>query len=357
MRNSSAGFSLIELMIALVIVGVVFVGVGSMFQTQMATSIGNKDETELQTSTQATLNMIAADIISAGLGLPDTPFDVVNVSGTATGGDTLTIRSTFSNGRGMNSFLFTGSAGYSGTAPIIRCWGQDGNGHGYRNPLRDFNLVPGFQTYALFVSPFDAHILTGVGANPVAVTALNAGAGFVDKCNTDGSIASGTKLYGTAVENPVLELTTAATVGPLQQGTIIYGYLCPPCDASNLPITTYALDTSTATLLQNGTPVLAGVEDFQVRFYSDPVNGPAPCGTVAGCDSLTGLTGDQMRKLNRIELGMVVRTVHTDAHLQSDPRTSIVTLGHTLTLSPAMQRYPRKQIAYQVRPKNNAEYQ
>lgn len=351
MRPNQHGFTLIELLVGMVIVGFIFVGVGSMFQKQVATSISNKDETELQSSAQAALNMIASDIIAAGLGNPDLPFAITNVGGTTAGSDTLTLRSTFSINRGMNSHLSSNNV-YSGSAIPARCWGQDGNGNGLRNPTRDITVVEGFTTYLLFVSVFDARPLVGVGANPAKVQEVLPNTG---RCATDGSLP-GTQNIASPLFDPVVSVVLdGASVSSLPRGTVIYAYLCPPCDGSNLPVITYSVNAATRMLEQSGRPILAGVEDFQVRFFSDPSVPGTPCPT--GCDVLTGLSGVQIRLLNRVDLGLVVRSQHRDPHNIGDKRPNVVTLGHTLNLDAAAQAFSRKQFAYSVRPKNSSDFQ
>jgi hypothetical protein len=210
--------------------------------------------------------------------------------------------------------------------------------------------VPGFQTFLLMVSVFDAKPLTTVGTNPIEVTGIEPATG----CSTDGSVTLLKSVNGIDTD-PAVKVTLATPLSSLPRGTVFYAYLCPPCDGSNHPVVTYTVDTANDWLLQAGQPILAGVEDFQVRFFSDPGVPASPC--PAGCDVLTGLTGVQIRLINRVVIGLVVRTLHRDPHGIGDRRNEIVTLGHTYTLDAAAKEFSRKQLSMTVRPKNSTDFQ
>lgn len=335
--RNQAGFTLIELMIVTVILGFLMVAIGGIFKSQLEASLSNMDEADTQAAVQTVSNMIATDIIMAGYGaLPGVPvFTLTTVAGV----DTLTIASASQSGNSIGTFIVSGGNLFNGSILPLRCFGRDGDGIQDVAPFlgetadyyRDVMFTTLTPTSLLFVNPFTGVPLTSISPNPIAVVDNPAQLAAGGRCQN-----SGVDLNGDGVSEPVVNVAVAAAV-TVPKGTAVYGI-------RGGGQTTYQVNVSTATLSQNGMPLLVGAEDLQFRFFGTTV-----CN--AGCDSLVGI---DPRAITQVAVGIVVRNQRRDPLGIGDPEAVRTTFDHALVITPEMSQFSRRQFTFTVRPKNNA---
>ena len=327
MRTNQHGFTLIELIVGMVIIGFLWLGVASYFRQQLAVSFSNQAEGELQANVQAVAAMVQDDILAAGFGkINSNVFQAVNSSGTAVAGDQMAIYSTSLGDSYIATFVATGNPIVHDNPLPVRCMGPEGQGKiadALNDPVVDASRPPLFIAY---VDPFHQTLLTGVGANPVQVIASSVSAGQACPAGAWDADHDGTN-------DPIINLTLASAPTIIPRGTTIYGYR----SSSSI---IYSLDVPNLTLDQNGKPLLVGVADFQVQYF---VPTPAPGALV------NDLTGVDTTKITQVQFGLVVRQDKPDPMHQGST-LPFTTFDHTITPDP---NYVYRQYFFTVRPKNN----
>jgi prepilin-type N-terminal cleavage/methylation domain-containing protein len=332
-KTQNAGFTLIEVLIGTAIASFILVGVSLMFRSQLEASIANQDETELQASIQATANLIMQDIVMAGFGkVTAQPIQHTNVSGTAVGGDTLTLLSASQGGNAITTFAYAGAVGVSGTEIFLRCYGVDNQG-GVADPTRDAILLPGQTLQLYFVDPFTGLQITGI-TNPQTVIAAEVNPDGT--CLTNQPYDYDNQTIGGSANDPVVKVTLSpGLTSPVGRGSTVYGL------RGASPAIVYSLDTANKTLNQNGVPILLGVEDFQVQFRVE--------GEAAWRDTLAGV---DTTKLAEVAFAILVKT-GTSTTLGKEYQNSFTIFDHTIDVSADLTGI-RKRHEFRVRTKNVA---
>ncbi len=326
----TAGFTLVELLIGMVILSVVISGVIGLFRTQLAASVSNDAETALQANVQAAMNIMQRDIIMAGFGKMSNNPIVHADAATATASDSLTITSAAAGGNFIHSFVAMVAPIYSGNEVQVRCWGPEGRG-GKPDPLRDVAYDANRPLRIFFVSPMTGEPLN-VGGTTFNVTG-NGG-------TLNGTLCEdGPDLDLDGNPDPILVAQVSPSVNSLPRGTIVYG-------ARVTDPVSYTV--SGGTLFMSGVPLLRGVEDMQFEFQLTNKTS-----YVSRTESdLSTLTANEY--ISQVNIGLVVRALRTNTTGGLDPRTEITTFGHTIPLSTAQREFPRKQYFFSVRPRNYA---
>ena len=238
-RRSEAGFSLIEVMSALVILAIALTAVFATFISQQKSFTVQNRVAEMQQNLRQAVEYISRDIRLAGYGIPDN----VAVPGTANPAGIASIRSLYA---------------------IDNTTGPD-------------------QIYILYMFDMDAN------QPPAVNTAAMTGTGSVTADNTDGFLPAGGELVlitdGTTAD---LFQTTLAGGGVLTFGTgayntghtKLYGLGPPPSTVSKARFVRYFIDNSTdsahPTLMvdrnipgQGAQPLADDIEDMQLTYGID----------------------------------------------------------------------------------------
>ena len=239
LRRSEAGFSLIEVMSALVILAIALTAVFATFISQQKSFTVQNRVAEMQQNLRQAIEYISRDIRLAGYGIPDN----VVVPGTANPAGIASIRSLYA---------------------IDNTTGPD-------------------QIYILYMFDMDAN------QPPAVNTAAMTGTGSVTVDNTDGFLPAGGELVlitdGTTAD---LFQTTLAGGGVLTFGTgayntghtKFYGVGPPPSTVSKARFVRYFIDNSTdsahPTLMvdrnipgQGAQPLADDIEDMQLTYGID----------------------------------------------------------------------------------------
>ena len=238
-RHSEAGFSLIEVMSALVILAIALTAVFATFISQQKSFTVQNRVAEMQQNLRQAVEYISRDIRLAGYGIPDN----VAIPGGATPAGFTSIRSLF---------------------PRDNTTGPD-------------------QTYILYMFDMDAN------QPPAVTTAAMGGTGSVNVDNAVGFLATGGELVlitdGTTAD---LYQTTAAGGGVLTFGAgayntghvKLYGLGSPPSIVAKARFVRYFIDTLTdsshPTLMvdrnipgQGAQPLADDIEDMQLTYGID----------------------------------------------------------------------------------------
>ncbi len=355
MKNREHGFTLIELMIALVVVGVLAVGLSRVFQFQTGFTVETRFEAESQANVQAAGSIITNDLVMAGFGNVGVPIAHVN-SADPLQADSLTLTSAAQGHSVIHSFVLTGNnVAPPGNLLKVRCWGTEGHG-GLVDPTRDLYFDANRPLFIWLVNPLDGKPLTGVGPNPVLVTASDVAAG--NSCDP----GSGRSAFDANRDNlpdgdPYVELTLAGTLSNVIGGATVYGVrvpnATPPVFSTNIAYTVNpAYDVgggrTKPALLRNGVPLLLGVEDFQVRFRV--VTNPVANTTVWTDDlAVAGLNPDD---IDLVRFSLLVRSPRRHPRGVIDARTQVQTYDHIYPLSDVDREFSRKSYEFTVRPNN-----
>lgn len=326
-RMNQQGFTLIELLVSVVIVVTIMSGVAGVFQTQSSLTVNNSDDMELQANVQGAMYIIRNSLLMAGFGVEGDSFlltDSLNVPVS----DSLVVYSAAKNSAVIQSFVLTAAPVVSSNVVPVYCIGDANTGE-RASLFQDVSLVPGMDTYLLFVNAFTGVKLTGIGTNPVRVTSIA----------SPSCVPGDVDLNGDGVNDPVIEATLASSLTNVPRGATVYGYRGVGAVA-DIGKTTYSVDPVRLTLNQDGVPILWGVEDFQVQVQTST----GAC-SAAWCDSLAGVN---QANITQIRFGLVVRTPHRHDLKPIDDVDN--TFGHV----PPAYVFDRKQFITTVRTRNNA---
>lgn len=337
------GFTLVELLVAMVVMGVLVLALATIFQTQLASSVANQDETEQQINVQAVANMLSHDIAMAGFGnVSANPFVHANAA-SEDESDTLTIRTAAMRGSAIQTFVI--SAGGGGDEIYVRCWGWEGKGN-FVDPVRDAYVDANRPLFLWFINPANGEPIDSM-TNPVEVSTSDLVAG--DNCDGEFQDSSRPDINNDGTTDSFIRLTINGTVSGLARGTTVYGVRAAPTGGSAVYNTeiSYTVDMTNKILTRNGIPVLLGVEDFQVRYRTFN----ADTQTETWHNDLSGV---DTRTIDQVQYGLVVRHARPSPHNQRDPRSEIETFDHTIELSDEDRNFARKQYVFTVRPRNNA---
>jgi prepilin-type N-terminal cleavage/methylation domain-containing protein len=257
--NSAAGFSLIELMVAMVVMGVVTAQLFVVFANQKRVFTSNDRALDVQESARLTLDLVSFDTRMAGFMVPKYTA-VSSVDGGANGADRLCVSA-------------PGSAGSGGVVPTK-------------------------------ISRFEGATVTGIAADRVTVNTANLdldGDGVVDFAVNSGVIvASATTTYCARISSIIPGVTA---------------------DLRAVPANVYELDTNLLELRRNTLLLASQVEDFQVEFWLD--NAGAPNGTEDGDtefpvndlnkpDPPGGTIPAQNDEIRRVRVSVTARTIQQD---------------------------------------------
>ncbi len=345
-RFNQQGFTLVELMIGMVIVSFIWIGVASLFSSQLAASVSNQDEVEQQSAVQSVSYMISGDIIMSGFGI-DALQPFVHANNVTTGGDRITLSSAAQFGSTISSVIMSGTTGTGAGATDIwvRCFGDDIWGGGNADPIRDFVLdtnAPSQSLWITFFDPFSGKRLTYLPAwTQVTATLPIVG----QPCLTAGTGQPPIDNNGDGISDPMVNLTLATGLtANVPNGSVVYGIRWPT--ALGTPSSTITYEVSGGNLVKTtaggAMPIFNGVENFQVQYR------------VRGNPNwLNSLNGVVTADIEQVRYSMLVRSRRKNTLSRLDPRASIQVYDQTVALSADDREYSRELYEFVVRPKNN----
>lgn len=326
------GFTLIELMITMLIASSIWLGVFNLMQTQMRASMLTQDGSELQSSAQAVMEMVRRDVLLAGMGIANANAPMVHVNNYSSEGDRLTLYTIAQLGSTINTAVVAGPLGTTNEFVDVRCFGEHGWG-GASAVNKDAVLTNNSTVLSLaFYSPFNGERISStpqltevLESNPTAGGACVPNSWGVDS-NADG------------IADPVAKLKLANPIA-VPNGTVVYGVRWDGVDP-NMLSSDYVV--SAGTLMKSGTPVLAGVENFQVRYHikNTPPN-----------QWLDVLTGVDATTIDNVRVSMVIRQARRHPNGVLDARTTITNYDQTYTIPD--RSFPRETYEFFMRPVNN----
>lgn len=328
------GFTLIELMVTMVIASSIWLGVFNLMQTQMRASMLTQDGSELQSSAQAVMEILRRDVLLAGMGVANSNAPIVHSNNWSSGGDRVVFYTIAQFGSTINTTVLAGPLGSTGNTLWVRCFGEHGWGGAAAVNKDAVRIVPsnGTNVFLTFYSPFNGERLTSTPMwTQVIVSNPNAGGTCIPNpygvdANADG------------VADPAVQLTLGNTIA-VPKGTVVYGLRW---DGASINMWTSEYYVSAGTLYKTGTPVLTGVENFQVRYHVKGTPATQWLDVITGVDSTT---------IDNVRVSMVVRQSRRHPNGVLDPRTFINNYDQTYTI--ADRSFPRETYEFFVRPVNN----
>lgn len=340
--RNQRGFTLIEVMMVMVVASFIWIGVFTLFKSQVQASLSNQDDTEMQSAVQAVAEIIRADVVLAGFGSADQGEPIAHMNNVSAGGDTADFNTTAQFGSAINTMVIAGPLGTTSNKLWVRCFGEHGWG-GNASATKDaarYNPFNGTYLYVNFYSPFTGKRLTNTMLwNMVSASNPNVGQPCQPNPFNVDSNADG-------IADPGIELTFGSNIN-VPNGTIVYGLRW----ASGLSAwgSRYYVDPVRRTLVKSSpspgyTPIdlLKGVENIQFRYHVK--------GTPAD-QWLDTLAGVNTQRIDNIRVAMVVRTLRKDPKGVEDPRTQITVYDQTYTIPD--RTYPRQSYEFYIRPVNN----
>jgi len=237
--HSSAGFSLIELMVAVAVMGIVTAQLFVVFANQKKVFTSNDRALDAQESARLTLDLISFDTRMAGFMVPKYTA-VSSVDGGAANADRYCASA-------------PGSAGSGGTVPT---------------------KISRFQ---------GATLVNNITATSVTVNTADLdmdGDGLADFVVNSGVIvASETRTYCARIAslNPngaTTDIVFATNAAAGEDATFYLGGTTPSSDMRAVPANVYEIDTQALQLRRNNLLLASQIEDFEVEFWLDTAGSP-----------------------------------------------------------------------------------
>jgi prepilin-type N-terminal cleavage/methylation domain-containing protein len=324
-KQSSAGFSLIELMVAVAIMGIVTAQLFVVFANQKKVFTSNDRALDVQEAARLTLDLISFDTRMAGFMVPKYTA-VSSVDGGANGADRFCASA-------------PGSAGSGGTVPTM---------------VARFN---------------GATLVNNITANSVTVNTTDLdldGDGIADFVVQSGVIvASETRTYCARISAINVNGATATIdfANP-EDATVALGGTTPTSDMRAVPANVYEIDTNALQLRRNNLLLASQIEDFEVEYWLDtagtpngvedgnqefPVNDLNNPDPPAGAGSIPS-ANDEVR---RVRISVTARTVQED---QADSATGKLTYGRPALANhaagAAVDQFRRRTFSASIAPRN-----
>lgn len=254
-RHNEQGATLVELMLAMVI-AIMIVGAGFtvLYATDQATRT-NDQIVDMQQNARMAMELIARDVRAAGFGMGG------QVGGCVTSGIPAPIVPIDNNPAGPDTGPDSISLVVPVTSTAVPAWTL-------ANPVG-----PGFSQLTL-----QTGAMAGMTSAGFSVTALPTA-----QISINGAMTATVS----AVAGDTLTLSsTVSAPAAFPAGTPVYLLQCVTYTVGTTPV---QCDNSAPCLLRNGTPMVDGIEDFQVAYGCDgcnaAVNGGVPDGIVDDQDS------------------------------------------------------------------------
>ena len=320
----TAGFSLIELMVAVAVMGIVTAQLFVVFANQKKVFTSNDRALDVQESARLTLDLISFDTRMAGFMVPKYAA-VSSVDGGPNGADRFCASA-------------PGSAGSGGAVPTM-------------------------------LTRFNGATVTNIAAGSVTINTTDLDLdqdGVADFVVQSGVIvASETLTYCARISAVNITGTTATIVfANPEDATTYLGGTTPSSDMRAVPANVYEIDTNALQLRRNNLLLASQIEDFEVEYWLDtagvpngvedgnqefPVNDLNNPDPPAGVGSIPA-ANDEIR---RVRISVTARTIQED---QADAATGNLTYGRPALANhvagAAVDRFRRRTFSASILPRN-----
>jgi len=318
--TSAAGFSLIELMVAVAIMGIVTAQLFVVFASQKRVFTSNDRALDVQEAARLTLDLVSFDTRMAGFMVPKYTA-VSSVDGGANNPDRLCVSA-------------PASAGAGGTVPTM-------------------------------ITRFEGAPVTGVAGDRVVVNTVDLDFdkdGVRDFVPGSGVIvASATKTYCARILSVnVGGVTAEIEFANPENATLYLGGAT--ADMRAVPANVYELDPAKLELRRNGLLLAAQVEDFEVEFWLDNAGTPNgvedgntefPVNDLDNPDPPGGGIPADPAQVRRVRVSITARTVQEDA---ASSATGNLTYGRPALANraadPTVDQFRRRSFSASILPRN-----
>ncbi len=339
------GFTLIEIMVAIVIMGIVVVGIYSVYNTQHKSYIVQEQVTEMQQNERIALQMITRDIKMAGLGLACQQAGIIltedaNESGALDGGEDINgngVLNTFGNGVGFDD-SDTIAVAYYVFNPLSTAGGNTTTAANFNSTSANFQVIDA------------AGFSATEGSNLVIIYNQNDLCNYATVAITNVTEASGTLTHavGRAIENLPGGVGPGFSSGDRVRrlrtneggGTITYRIGNP--DGYTLYRT---IRTTGAPVVQ---PLADNIEDLQFAYGFDSDNNGIVDTWVNNLALLPA--GTTMDELREARVTLVARTTRQDPEWKTGARPQVE--DHNPGTTAAEAQYRRRVLQTTIKLRN-----